>query len=114
MHAAVGAFRISVQKHGQRSIGAFVLHHPAGVTEFKDAFPEIVGGFSVLPAEIRDRHFDVEILKMRDPGGGADDQGAFTKKEPLKNLRGIKTLPAGARLIASEIEIGQTHAEWCG
>src|ERR1700747_1480091 len=88
-----------------------MLHHPAWEPEFEDTFPKVVCGFSVLPAEIRNRQFDVEILNVRDPSGGADDQGTFAKKESLKNLCGIKTLPAGARLIASEIDIGETHAE---
>ena len=88
-----------------------MLHHPAWEPEFEDTFPQIVRGFSVLPAEIGDRHFDVEILEMRNPGGSADDQGALAKKEPLKNLCGIQTLPAGAWLLASEIDIGQTHTE---
>src|SRR5260370_4577038 len=88
-----------------------MLHHPARVPEFENAFPETVCGFSVLPAEIRNRQFDVEILNVWDPSGGADYQGTFAKKESLKNLCGIKTLPAGARLITSEIDIGQTHAE---
>src|ERR1700747_3241677 len=88
-----------------------MLHHPALVPEFENAFPEIVCGFSVLPAEIRDRQFDVEITDVRDPSRGTDDQGTFAKKESFKNLCGIKTLPAGARMINSEIDIGQTHAE---
>jgi hypothetical protein len=88
-----------------------MLHHPAWVPEFEDAFSKVVCGFSVLPAEIRNRQFDVEILNVRDPGRGTDYQGTFAKKEPLKNLCGIKALPAGAGLITSEIDIGQTHAE---
>ena len=46
---------------------------------------------------------------MRDPGRGADNQRAFAKKEPLENLRSIQAFPACAWLLASKVEIGQTH-----
>jgi len=88
-----------------------VVHHLAGEPEFNDAFPKIVRGFSILPTEIRHRHFEVEIVQMRDPGRGADNQRAFTKKEPLENLRGIQALPARAWLLASKVKIGRTHIE---
>jgi hypothetical protein len=88
-----------------------MLDHSTRETEFKDTFSQIVRGFSVLPTEIGNRQFDIEILKMRDPGRSPDDQGALAKKEPLQNLSRIKALPACAWLLASEVEIGQTHTE---
>jgi hypothetical protein len=88
-----------------------MLHHPAWESELQDAFPEVVCGFSVLPAEIGDCQFNVEIPNVRDSGTGADYLRTFAKKEAFKNLRGIKALPAGAGLITSEIDIGQTHTE---
>jgi hypothetical protein len=88
-----------------------VVHHPAGEPEFKDAFPKIVRGFSILPTEIRHRHFEVEIVQMGNPGRGADNQRPFTEKEPLENLRSIQALPARTWLLASKVKIGRTHTE---
>ena len=64
---------------GQRPISARMLLQPAWEPEFEDAFPKVSCGFSVLPAEIRNRQFDVEILNVRDPRRGADYQGTFAK-----------------------------------
>ena len=94
------------QQLRKRSVGAFVLNHPARETEFKNAFSQIVCRLGVLPTEMGNSHFDVEMIKVWDPGRSADDQGAFAKIESLKDMCRIKSLPACAWLLTSKVEIG--------
>ena len=75
----------------------------------EDPVPLGVRSLRVLPAEIRDGHFQIEVLDLRDPGRGADNERPLTKVETLENLRRFEALPARARLVAGEVARGGGH-----
>ena len=47
---------------------------------------------------------------MRDPGGGADNQGTLAEEKPFQDLGGIQAFPPGTRVFTSEVKIGRTHS----
>src|SRR5271155_5656290 len=92
------------QQSCQRSVSAFVFHHPARVAEFEYTAAQSVRSLRVLPAKIGHRHLYLEIGEMRDPAGCADNQRALAKEKSFQDLRSVDALPTGACLLASEVK----------